>query len=511
MSAANDTGRDLVGALLAGIVGWVAVSLGWLVWLFSTSGDLGLFAVAAPFWAWTIGYLPGAAVLLAYATVQVLRRRLSLRAAAWAAAIYLLPVVAAQGLFRAFLAGQPTSVSQGDEAMMLAALGGPLFVALYAVGLFMGFAARHRPLAATVRAFLVPPLAGVVLAALYFGFYTVTSPHWQARGDLALHAQRIDWRVPGGLFIEAELEVKRDLTAVFHAFYQDGNGRGEAVRLLAIGEQPPAAGAQAWTKTPRALRAGERYRVRMEWPQLQTTLRHSARQVFLRVVEGDNYHSGKLLHEFRLAVDPDAAQMAALESRLQPSGPSGRVGYVTPSGKVVIPGQFEWGDEFSEGLALVRRNGRFGFVDAQGNMVIAARYAQASRFSEGVAGVGEMREGTPRAGYIDRSGATAIAFVYQAAHPFSDGLARVRTGGKEGFIDRSGRFVIAPQWEWAKDFGGGLAAVKVGERWGFIDRNGTIVLAPQFEALQPFQQGRWNAMRDGKWGPVDASGRWSPE
>lgn len=511
MVHATETGRDLVRALLAGVAGWVAVSIGWLVWLFSTSAELGLFAVAAPFWAWSIGYLPGAAVLFVYCVVQALRRRLAVRAAAWALAIYLLPVVVLQGAFRLFLAGQPTSVSQGDDAMMIAAFGAPLFAALYVLGLILGFAARHRPLRSTVLAFLIPPVAGVVLAGCFFTVYTLGSSHWQTRADYVLHVQKIDWRLPRGLSVEAELEVKRDVTAVFHAFYQDRNGRGEPVRSLAIGAPVPSSEPQAWTRMPRELRAGQRYPVRMEWPQLDTTSSHSSREVFLRVVEGRDYHSGRLLREFKVAVDPTEPQMAALESRLRPQGPTGRVGYATPSGKVVIPGRFEWADEFSEGLALVRLGGRFGFIDTSGKLVIDARYSMASRFSEGMAAVAETREGYRRAGYIDRSGATAIPFAFEATHPFSGGLARVRQGGREGYIDRSGRFVIAPQWDEAYDFAAGLAPVKVGERWGFIDPSGAIVLEPQFQALQPFQAGRWNVMRDGRWGPVDRSGRWLPE
>lgn len=505
-----ETGRDLVRALLAGVAGWIAVSIGWLVWLFSTSAELGLFAVAAPFWAWSIGYLPGAAVLFVYCVVQALRRRLGPRAAAWALAIYLLPVVVLQGAFRLFLAGQPSSVSQGDDAMMIAAFGGPVFAALYVLGLVLGFAARHRPLRSTVLAFLVPPVAGVVLAGGFFTVYTLSSPHWQTRADYVLQVQKVDWRLPRGLFVEAELEVKRDVTAVFHAFYRD-RSRGEPAHSLAIGAPAPSSEPQAWTKLPRELRAGQRYPVRMEWPQLDTTLSDSSREVFLRVVEGRDYHAGKLLREFKVAVDPTEAQMAALESRLRPQGPGGRVGYVTPSGKVVIPGRFEWAGEFSEGLALVRLGGRFGFIDASGRLVIDARYARASRFSEGMAAVAEMHDGYPRAGYIDRSGATAIPLAFEATHPFSDGLARVRQGGKEGYIDRGGRIVIAPRWDEAYDFAGGLAPVKAGERWGFIDPSGALVLEPQFQALQPFQAGRWNAMRDGRWGAVDRSGRWLPE
>ncbi len=52
-------------------------------------------------------------------------------------------------------------------------------------------------------------------------------------------------------------------------------------------------------------------------------------------------------------------------------------GYIDRDGKTVIPPQFEFAEEFSEGLALVQLNGKWGFIDASGTLVIDARYSSA--------------------------------------------------------------------------------------------------------------------------------------
>lgn len=334
--------------------------------------------------------------------------------------------------------------------------------------------------------------------------------HWRHRGDFALTVRRVDWIDPRGLRLEADLRVSRDITAVAHAEYQTTD-RSDPVGRLELGGEPPSIGADgrapSWTRTPRALRRGETYRVVMVWPDVWTTSRQSGRTVVLRLVEGPGDHDGALLREFRVAVDPDPDTLAKLEGKLFPVQHGGQWGYVNVLGKPVIPPQFDWAGEFAEGRAVVRFANRAGYIDDTGRVAIAARFLAAKRFSEGLAAVAPERT----FGYIDRTGAVVIPFQFDHAHSFSEGLARVRRGDREGFIDRAGKIVIALRFERAADFGGGLAPVRIGEKWGFIDTTGTLVLEPQFDGFQPLQQGRWNVVRGDRWGVVDRSGRWQPE
>ncbi|MFY2840935.1 WG repeat-containing protein [Achromobacter ruhlandii] len=54
----------------------------------------------------------------------------------------------------------------------------------------------------------------------------------------------------------------------------------------------------------------------------------------------------------------------ALARREQRSGKL--LGYIDLSGRYVIPPEFGWADDFSEGRALVRREGLLEFIDTRG-------------------------------------------------------------------------------------------------------------------------------------------------
>ena len=44
-----------------------------------------------------------------------------------------------------------------------------------------------------------------------------------------------------------------------------------------------------------------------------------------------------------------------------------KVGFVDCSGTIIIPYQYDYADDFSEGFAVVKKYGKFGFVDRYGN------------------------------------------------------------------------------------------------------------------------------------------------
>lgn len=128
--------------------------------------------------------------------------------------------------------------------------------------------------------------------------------------------------------------------------------------------------------------------------------------------------------------------------------------------KFVIPPIYDFGRDFSEGLAAVRLNNRWGFIDKTGKIVIPIE------FNEGDA---------------------------QFNTRFSDGLCAVRVGKDWGFIDHTGKIVIKPKFEadiyHPPIFSEGLAAVHVaGHNWlyGYIDTTGKMVIPEQFREAGTF-------------------------
>lgn len=213
-------------------------------------------------------------------------------------------------------------------------------------------------------------------------------------------------------------------------------------------------------------------------------------------------------------VTQTGAAIAAPDSTpiLLPVKVSGKWGYASSSGQLVINPQFDAANEFHEGRALVCRGhpctwwdapapdeSRWGYIDASGKMVITPQYGTAADFSEGVAAVctgdcsGKPTKPFSR-GYIDKDGKVVIPMQFGIAMSFSEGLAQVCIGrcqwdqttnsydGKFGFIDHSGHFVINPQYDNAWDFKNGFAKVTVGKgddaKSGYIDKTGKTIWAP---------------------------------
>jgi len=195
-------------------------------------------------------------------------------------------------------------------------------------------------------------------------------------------------------------------------------------------------------------------------------------------------------------------------------------GYIDMTGQIVVPFQYDYTSEFSEGLAVVYKNNKAGVIDINGNIVVPIKYESVTAFSEGLAlvfQVGEKRgyltpqnqfkfqgdfiHGTifmyglavvddPKSqlfGFINTEGQFVIQPQFTAAYVFSEGLAAVQFNNKWGFIDLSGNFVIEPQFDDVQiGFCGGLAPVMKNSRWGYIDRSGSFIITPQFDYADIF-------------------------
>jgi hypothetical protein len=102
--------------------------------------------------------------------------------------------------------------------------------------------------------------------------------------------------------------------------------------------------------------------------------------------------------------------------------------------------QFEFADDFSEGLAVVQVDEQYGYIDHTGKMVIPLEFSNAEKFS--------------------------------------NGLARAAVDDKWGIIDKTGKFIIQPKYLDIEDFSEGLALVTIDKEWGYIDRTGRRVWPP---------------------------------
>lgn len=188
----------------------------------------------------------------------------------------------------------------------------------------------------------------------------------------------------------------------------------------------------------------------------------------------------------------------------------GKYGYLNTNGDVAIEPIFDQCGEFHEGLASVRISNKYGFINKNGEMVLNPQFDYAYDFYNGVAIVScnERVVTLPKGQFdfdinrvskyalIDRTGKFVTDTIFDACNPFSEGLALVESDGKYGYINTSGNYVIEPTFIWAKDkanypanFSEGKAVVRYGDKYGYINKKGKIIIIPVFSYAYPFKEG----------------------
>ena len=99
------------------------------------------------------------------------------------------------------------------------------------------------------------------------------------------------------------------------------------------------------------------------------------------------------------------------------------------------------GPERQEGVELhhIHRDGKYGFADKTGQVVIPCQWKWIGDFSEGLAMVQDEDD---KCGYIDKTGQVVIPCQWRDAWDFREGLAKVQD--VEGYwhkIDKTGQVV----------------------------------------------------------------------
>lgn len=159
----------------------------------------------------------------------------------------------------------------------------------------------------------------------------------------------------------------------------------------------------------------------------------------------------------------------------------GLFGYVDADKNLVIPYQYNFACDFSDGMGLVINDSHLvGYVNTKGELVIPYQYETPSEsngndFHEGLCAV--VVDGDYEwFSYIDKTGKLAFPGIFSQAGDFSEGLAAVTTAGEEiqrGYIDHSGKMVITlPEGWWGRKFHDGVAQTLKYDSCFVIDKTG---------------------------------------
>ena len=162
-------------------------------------------------------------------------------------------------------------------------------------------------------------------------------------------------------------------------------------------------------------------------------------------------------------------------SKLMPNGKD-KFGFIDISGKTVVDFQYDWAEQFFDGLAMVVKDGKYGYINTAGEVVIPLEFDGAEHFSEGLAAV----EVNGRWGFMDTSGKVVIdpqylPRIWGSPMIFCEGLAAVRTETGTGFINKSGEMVVPAVYSSAEDFAYGLARVGSLSNPDYVNKRGEVI------------------------------------
>ncbi len=150
-----------------------------------------------------------------------------------------------------------------------------------------------------------------------------------------------------------------------------------------------------------------------------------------------------------------------------------------------LAGEYDQIDDFSHGLAVVRKDGKYGMINTAGQLVVPVEYSSIRPFFEGLAKV----EKDGKVGYIDPSGTLVIPFKYDYGGDFTYGKVGVQNRGGSIFsIDRAGNKVDYGKYGYDRmyDSTGALLKVEKDGKYGYINRAGKVVIPVEFAYVSAF-------------------------
>jgi hypothetical protein len=121
-------------------------------------------------------------------------------------------------------------------------------------------------------------------------------------------------------------------------------------------------------------------------------------------------------------------------------------GFCNQMREIVIDCQYNGASFFKNGLAVVRRgimpeDREFACIDESGKLIVPFLYGNIDDFSEGLAKVRRAKQ--EKYGFVDTEGNEIIPCTFSSASHFAEGLTYVLKGdNSEHFIDRQGKTIL---------------------------------------------------------------------
>ena len=163
----------------------------------------------------------------------------------------------------------------------------------------------------------------------------------------------------------------------------------------------------------------------------------------------------------------------------------GKYGYADRSGKIVIPFQFDYAEDFSCDLAKVEVESGYGFIGRDGQYVIQPVNDDIIWYQSYCKDNVILYSTANREwGYIDQNGDVLSRFPAETQGDFNESYSNLADHmttyydpetQKTGYVNVDGTIALAPQWDAGSAFYKGIATIENNELCGLIDPQGKQV------------------------------------
>jgi hypothetical protein len=124
-----------------------------------------------------------------------------------------------------------------------------------------------------------------------------------------------------------------------------------------------------------------------------------------------------------------------------------KYGLIDETGRYVLSFRdMEYLGSVHNGLASFRANDKYGFIDTTGQEKIKPQFDWVDEFAEGLC---VARNNRNKYGYIDVTGKLTVDYQFDYAYKFENGQAKVEVKDLWGAIDKTGKFLVQPTHKYA--------------------------------------------------------------
>lgn len=175
-------------------------------------------------------------------------------------------------------------------------------------------------------------------------------------------------------------------------------------------------------------------------------------------------------------IEADTGHCVVSEGRIALYDSNDKTYYIDLTGKTV-GGTYDFGREFSDGLAYVAQNGKSGFIDTNGNIAF----------------------------YLDVPAGYEVWVSSMYGPWFVNGTAIVATGTDDysdelwGVVDKQGNMVLPFQYDSIMALGPNSFRVEKDGRWGIASRSGASAGMGNFQKVNTYAPGTFTDVASGAW------------